>query len=165
MPEIKKIQDTRRTFVDTLNELAQRDDKIVVVISDVGFLYLDDPQNKFRVINVGAAEQFATIFASALALDGWKVFCYSMINFVLFRPFEQVRNAVVFHNAPVTFLGVKGGPSYRFLGHGHNLAYEKEDFDVCDVLRLKWYNPQNNEEVKINVLEAYNSNKPAYIRL
>lgn len=165
MPELIKIQDSRRTFVNTLNELAERDEKIICIIPDVGFNYLDDPKNKFLVINVGAMEQFAVVFASALALDGWKVFCYSMINFVLFRPAEQVRNAAVFHNAPVTFLGVKGGPSYKFLGVGHNLLHDKEDFNFCDNIGLAWKNPQTNEEVKRDVIKAYYSNKPCYIRL
>lgn len=163
MREIVKTQDSRRTFVETLNSL--NDPKIVVVIPDVGFNYLDDPKNKFRVVNVGVMEQQAAVFACSLALDGWKVFCYSMINFVLFRCAEQVRNGAVFHNAPVTFLGVKGGPSYKFLGVGHNLLHEKEDTAFCENIGLKWHVPQGNDEVRKSVLEAYNSKKPSYIRL
>ena len=163
MAEILKTQDSRRTFVETLNAL--NDPKIVVVIPDVGFNYLDDPKNKFRVVNVGTMEQHAAVFACGLALEGWKVFCYSMINFVLFRCAEQVRNGAVFHNAHVTFLGVKGGPAYKFLGVGHNLLHEHEDTNFCDNIGLKWHTPQGNDEVKKAVLEAYKSKKPSYIRL
>mgnify|MGYP001577449105 FL=1 len=77
----------------------------------------------------------------------------------------MVRNGLVCHNAPVTLLGVKGSSSYKFLGFSHNLIHEKEDFDFCDNIGLKWHNPQNNEEVKQAVLEAYHSERPAYIRL
>ena len=160
---IIKTQDSPRTFVETLNELD--DPKIIVVIPDVGFNYLDAPANRFRVINTGVMEQHAAVFATALALEGWRVFCYSMINFVLFRCGEQVRNGAVFHNAPVTFLGVKGGPSYKFLGTGHNLLHDKEDFNFCDNIGLKWFNPQNNDEVRRDVFATYNSDKPNYIRL
>lgn len=163
MKGIVKAQDSRRTFVETLNSI--NDPKIIVVIPDVGFNYLDDPKNKFRVVNVGAMEQHAAVFACGLAIDGWKVFVYSMINFVLFRCAEQVRNGAVFHNAPVTFLGVKGGPSYKFLGVGHNLLHEEEDTKFCDNIGLKWYKPQNNEGVREAVLKSYKSNKPNYIRL
>ena len=165
MADIIKKQDSRRTFVDTLNKLAETDDKIIVIIPDVGFLYLDDPNNKFRVINMGVTEQSSMMIASALALEGFKVYYYTMINFSLFRPAEMVRNGVVCHNAPVTILGVKGSTSYKFLGFSHNLLHDKEDFNFCDNIGLKWYNPQNNEDVENAVLESYNSGKPSYIRL
>lgn len=88
-----------------------------------------------------------------------------MVNFVLMRPFEMVRDGIVFHEAPVTLLGVRGGPSYKFLGRGHNLVDEKEDFDLCDILRLEWNHPQTNEEVRGAVLSAYVGGRPRYIRL
>lgn len=163
MPEIKKHQDKRREFVDVLNEL--NDPNIVVIIPDVGFNYLDDPNNKFKVINLGVTEQSSMIIASALALSGFKVFYYTMINFTLFRPGEMVRNGVVCHKAPVILLGVKGSSSYKFLGFSHNLLHEEEDFNFCDNIGLRWHNPQNNEEVRKAVLESYYSNKPSYIRL
>ena len=165
MPEIKVQQDHRREFVDTLKELSKTDDKIIVIIPDVGFNYLSDPNLPFKVLNLGVTEQSAMIIASALALSGFKVFYYSMINFSLFRPGEMVRNAVVCHNAPVTLLGVKGSTSYKFLGFSHNLLHENEDFDFCDNIGLKHYHPQSNEEVKDAVLSSYHSGKPAYIRL
>lgn len=164
MGEIVRQQDKRRTFVDTLDALAKDDQNIVVIIPDVGFLYLDGEHN-FPVVNTGVTEQFATVFAATLALDGWRPYLYSMINFVLFRPAEMVRNGIVCHKAPVTLLGVKGSSSYKFLGFSHNLLHDKEDFNFCDNIGLKWSNPQTNEEVKEAVLGAYQSNAPRYIRL
>lgn len=165
MPDIKQTQDTRRAFVDTLKELSKKDDKIVVIIPDVGFNYLSDPNLPFRVLNLGVTEQSATIIAATLALSGFRVYFYSMINFVLFRNAEMVRNGIVCHKAPVTLLGVKGSSSYKFLGFSHNLLHDKEDFNFCDNIGLKWYHPQSNEEVKDAVLESYESGKPSYIRL
>ena len=159
----KKNLDSRRVFINTLNEL--NDSNIIVIIPDVGFNYLDDPKNNFKVINLGVTEQSSTIIAATLALSGFKVFLYSMINFVLFRPGEMVRNAIVCHNAPVTLLGVKGSSSYKFLGFSHNLLHDKEDFNFCDNVGLKWCNPQSDNEVQAAVILAYKSNKPYYIRL
>lgn len=164
MGEIKKVMDTRRIFVDTLNDLAEHDDKILVIIPDVGFLYLDDPDNKFRVLNLGITEQSATVIGATLALSGFKVFIYTMIPFVLFRPWEMVRNAIVKHNAPVTLIGVKGSKSYKMLGFSHNLIHEKEDIKMCDNIGLKWAIPKI-DEVKKTVIKAYKSKKPMYIRL
>ncbi len=165
MAEIVKNQDTRRTFVETLNELAEHDPNIVVIICDVGFNYLDDPKNKFKVINLGVTEVSSTIIASALALSGFKPYLYSMINFVTFRPYEAVRNAVCLHQANVKIIGVKGSTSYRFLGFSHNLIHEEEDINVCKNIGLNYYLPQSLSEVKDAIIKSYNDPKAAYIRL
>lgn len=167
MSEIVKTQDSRREFIDTLCELAEKDDKIVLIAIDVGFNYLEQFQKQFptRYFNFGVTEQSTILIASALALAGFKPCVYSMINFVLFRPAEMVRNGMVCHNAAVTLLGVKGGSSYKFLGFSHNLLHEEEDFNFCANIGLSWKNPIGNEEVRQAVLDSYHNDKPHYIRL
>lgn len=165
MPEIIQQQDTRRAFVDALNELAETDPNIICVIPDVGFNYLDDPKNKFKVINTGVNEQFSTIFAASLSLQGWRVYYYTMINFALFRNGEMVRNAVVCHKAPVTILGVKGSSSYRFLGFSHNLLHEKEDTNFCENIGLEWHKLTSPSAVKDVIRDGYEHPRAMYIRL
>jgi transketolase len=166
MAEIVKIQDTRRTFVETLNKLAEDDPNIVVIICDVGFNYLDDPKNKFKVLNLGVTEQSSMIIASALALSGLKPYIYSMINFVVFRPYEAVRNAVCLHNANVKIIGVKGSEKYKFLGFSHNPITENEEIKVLKHLpNLKSFVVKNPEDVKKVILETYKMNSPCYIRI
>lgn len=164
MSEIVKTIDTRRIFVETLNEMAETDPNIVVIIPDVGFNYLDDPNNKFRVLNLGVTEQACAVIAAALALSGMKVYLYSMINFVLFRPAEMVRNAIVCHHAPVTVIGVKGSEKYKFLGFSHNMLHENEDTDFCDNIGLVWKKPEAGE-VRSLLLDTKDSKEPMYIRL
>ncbi|OHA70186.1 MAG: hypothetical protein A3F15_00400 [Candidatus Wildermuthbacteria bacterium RIFCSPHIGHO2_12_FULL_40_12] len=166
MAEIIKQQDTRRVFVEALNELAEKDPKIIVIICDVGFNYLDDPKNKFKVINLGVTEMSSMIIAAALALAGFKPYIYSMINFVTFRPYEAVRNAVALHKANVKIIGVKGSEKYKFLGFSHNLLTEDEEIRILkDLPDFKTYIPENPEDVRRIVLESYKSENPAYIRL
>lgn len=165
MAEIIQKEDSRRVFVDTLNDLAASDPNIIVIICDVGFNYLDNPNLKFKVLNLGVTEQTAMLIASALALSGFSVWFYSMINFVLFRPAEMVRNGVVKHNANVKLIGVKGSASYRFLGFSHNLLHEKEDVDFCKNIGLKYYVPENLTDVKNIILTSYKDKSPIYIRL
>ncbi len=126
---------------------------------------MDDPKNKFKVINLGVTEVSSTIIASALALSGFKPYLYSMINFVTFRPYEAVRNAVCLHQANVKIIGVKGSTSYRFLGFSHNLIHEEEDINVCKNIGLNYYLPQSLSEVKDAIIKSYNDPKAAYIRL
>lgn len=166
MGKIVKKQDSRRAFVDTLDELAEKDKKIVVVICDVGFNYLDNPGLKFKVLNFGVTEPTSAIICAALALEGYSVWFYSMINFVTFRVHEQIRNAICMHKAPVKIIGVKGSEKYKFLGFSHNLLRETEEIDFLKKLPgMKTYLPKNSKEVKKAVLEVYKSKNPSYIRL
>ncbi len=168
MAEIIKQQDTRRVFIDTLIELAEKDDKIVLIVPDVGFNYIEEFSAKFpnRFFNFGVTEASTMIIAAGLALSGFKPYVYSMINFVAFRPYEMVRNAICLHNANVKFIGVKGSEKYKFLGFSHNLITENEDIKVLEHLpNLKSYIVENSEEVKKVILETYKINSPCYIRL
>lgn len=163
MSDIVKAQDSRRVFVDTLNELAANDPHIVVLIPDVGFNYLDGEHN-FKVINTGVTEEATVAMAAGMAIQGMKPYVYSMINFVLFRPAEMVRNCVVCHKANVKLIGVKGSEKYKFLGFSHNLLHEKEDLDFCKNIGLDFITP-SMEEVRETIINTYNEEKPWYIRL
>jgi len=166
MGKIVKKQDLRRIFVETLNELAKRDPNIIVIIPDVGFNYLDNPENRFKVLNLGVTEPTSTIIAAALALEGYSVWLYSMINFVTFRVHEQIRNAICMHKAPVKILGIKGSEGYKFLGFSHNLLRETEEIDWLKKLPgMKCYLPKTNKELRKTILETYKTNSSCYIRL
>lgn len=164
MSDIIKQQDSRRAFVDTLDELAKSDKKIIVLIPDVGFNYLDNPKLNFPVINTGVTEQSTVAIAAGMALHGYKPYVYSMINFVLFRPAEMIRNCVVNHNANVKLIGVKGSEKYKFLGKSHNLLHEQEDTNFCQNINLDWITP-NASDVSEATKYMYDSDSPYYMRL
>ena len=84
MSEIIKQQDTRREFISILTELAEKDKRIVLIIPDVGFNYMEEFQEKFpdRFFNLGVTEYSTMTIAAGLALSGLKPYVYSMINFV-----------------------------------------------------------------------------------
>src|SRR3990167_4202397 len=161
MSEIIQHQDSRRIFIDTFCELAEQDDKLVLIVPDVGFNYIEEFQKRFpnRFFNFGVTEQSTIMIAVGLALSGFKPYVYSMINFVLFRPYEMVRNGIVKHSANVKLLGVKGSESYKFLGFSHNLSHDKEDFNACDNIGLKWHSPKL-EEVREVILKTYKEEEP-----
>ena len=168
MGEVQRNRDTRREFIDTLCDLAEKDDKIVFIIPDVGFNYTEKFQEKFpsRYFNLGVTEQSTFIIAAAMALDGFKPYVYSMINFVTFRVHEMIRNAICLHGANVKILGVKGSEKYKFLGFSHNLLSDTEDTDFMSRLPgMKCYVTTTPDEVVAAVKESYESDNPAYIRL
>ena len=164
----QNTRDTRKIFMDTLIELAEKDDSIILLIPDVGFSYMDEFQKRFnkRFFNTGVTEQTTILIAAGLALSGFKPYVFSMINFVVFRPYEAVRNAVCLHNANVKIIGVKGSEKYKFLGFSHNLIAENEEIEVLEHLpNLKSFVVKTPEEVRKIILETYKTNSPCYIRI
>lgn len=159
--------DKRVAFIDTLMELAEKDERIVLIVADVGFKHADRFKERFpdRYFNLGVTEQSIVIIAAGLALSGLKPYVYSMVNFVLYRPYEMVRNAVVQHKADVKLIGVSGSAAYKFLGFSHNNLHPEEDVDVCRNIGLSWYAPQAEEDVKWITKTTYEDNQAAYIKL
>lgn len=168
MAEIIQQKDTRREFIDALIEIAEKDDKVVLIIPDVGFNYIEEFQKKFpdRFFNLGVTEQSAMTIAAGMALSGMKPYIYSMINFMVFRPYEMVRNAVCMHKANVKIVGVKGSEKYKFLGFSHNMITEDEDLKALqDLPEFETFSTNDPAEVRKIIIETYKKEKPCYIRI
>ncbi|MCA1558536.1 MAG: 1-deoxy-D-xylulose-5-phosphate synthase, partial [Acidobacteria bacterium] len=112
----------RLEFVKTLVEMAEADERILLLTGDLGFLVLEPFRDRFpeRFFNVGVAEQNMLGLATGLAEDGFKPFVYSIATFATLRPFEFIRNGPVHHNLPVRIVGVGAGYDYGPAGPTHH---------------------------------------------
>lgn len=112
----------RTTFIETLIELASRDERIWLLTGDLGFSVLEPFAARFpdRYRNVGVAEQNLTGVAAGLARCGKVVFTYSIANFPTLRCLEQIRNDVCYHEANVKVVAVGGGYAYGPQGYTHH---------------------------------------------
>jgi transketolase len=156
--------DLRKPFIDTL--IANDDGKSVFITLDVGFSFLEPLKDKFgdRFINLGITEQSAIVTASALARD-YRVYVYSMIPFVLFRPFEMVRNTILIPKANVKLLGVKGSAAYAMLGFSHNMVLSDEDVRLVTPYGVKATVLEDEQQATLTALETLNNVEPHYVRL
>lgn len=156
----------RKAFIETLSDLARKDDKVCLIVMDVGFSYIEDFQKEFpkQFYNFGVTEQASMGIAAGMALAGMKPWIYSMVPFVLMRPYEQLRNDVMYHNANVKVVGVQGKQNYRFLGFSHNVK-ESEEFGIIDSLGIQAFYPQDEKQVPMMVRNMYESTSPQYLRL
>jgi transketolase len=112
----------RTAFFRTLSELAAHDERINLVVGDLGFGVVEAFAKRFpdRFLNAGVAEQNMTGIAAGMALSGKVVFTYSIANFPTIRCLEQIRNDVCYHNANVKIVAVGGGFAYGALGMSHH---------------------------------------------
>ena len=93
----------RDTFTRCLENYAREHKELVLITGDLGFGVLRRIQERFpnRLINAGIAEQSMVSLAAGLASTGRTVLVYSIGNFPVLRPLEQIRNDCVYHNADV----------------------------------------------------------------
>ena len=119
----------RDAFVAKLTELAERDERVIFITADLGFGVFESFSKKLpnQYLNVGVAEQNAT----GLALEGWKVFVYSIGNFPTLRCLEQIRNDACYHEVNVNIVASGGGFSYGALGMSHHAT---EDIGILRTL-------------------------------
>ena len=112
----------RDTFALELEQMMAEDSDIILITGDLGFGVFDSIRKNFpnNFINVGVAEQNMTGVASGLALEGYKIFTYSIANFSTFRCLEQIRNDAAYHELNVNVVSVGGAFSYGPLGMSHH---------------------------------------------
>jgi transketolase len=140
-------------------------DKVNVVTADLGFGILDMIKQTFpeRFYNVGAAEQLMIGAAVGMAEEGLIPVCYSMSSFLLYRPFEFLRNYVNAENIPVKLIGSGRDKDYSHDGLSH---WAHDDEQLLAVLpNIQIYKPKSIEELETIWPEFIYSDKPAYLNL
>lgn len=140
-------------------------DRIRVVTADLGFGILDHIRNAYpdRFYNVGAAEQLMIGVGIGMAEEGLIPVCYSMSSFLLYRPFEFLRNYVNYEQIPVKLLGSGRDKDYSHDGITH---WAHDDEEVLSSLpNIEVYKPLGLEELEIDFKDWIDSTKPAYLNL
>jgi transketolase len=112
----------RKTFTQTLIDLADRDPRVLLLTGDLGFMVLEPfiERHPDRFFNAGVAEQNMLGMATGLAQAGFIPFCYSIVTFAALRPYEFIRNGAILQHLPVRVVSVGGGFEYGDAGPTHH---------------------------------------------
>lgn len=155
----------RNRFIESLIEMALENDRVILIVGDLGFSVVEPFQEKFpdRFINAGICEQNMTSLAAGMAKEGFKVFVYSIGNFPTFRAAEQVRNDICYHNLDVTIVTVGGGLAYGNLGYSHHSI---QDYGLMRLFpEMTIISPGDPNEVYSCMKFIKKDNSPKYLRL
>ena len=155
----------RDAFIDELTSLAEKDPAVMLLTGDLGFGVLTEFAAKFpdQFINVGVAEQNMSGLAAGLALEGYKVYTYSIANFTTLRCLEQIRNDICYHDVDVTLVSVGAGFSYGQLGVSH---FATEDLAILRALpNMMVVAPSDPWEAKILTRQMAAISGPKYLRI
>jgi len=155
----------RTAFIETLFEMASADERITLVVGDLGFGVVTKFMRELprQFVNAGVAEQNMTGLAAGMALSGKIVFTYSIANFPVLRCLEQIRNDVCYHNANVKIVAVGGGMAYGALGMTHHAT---EDIAIIRALpNILIVAPNDPVEARLATKAVAEHPGPCYLRL
>ena len=155
----------RRQFVDEISNLMKVDESIYILLGDLGFGLFDGLRKEFpnRCLNFGAAEQLMIGAATGLALEKKIPVCYSITPFLIYRPFEFIRNFLQGEGIPVKLVGSGRDKDYLNAGYTHHSG------DVGSILdqlpNIEQFFPDNGLELSDSIKKFIYSNRPAFLSL
>lgn len=165
LPIIARHESQRGYFAHELHEIMRKDDRVVLITADLGYLMFDAIKRDFpgRFINVEAAEQLALGVAVGYAMEGYKPIVYSITPFLLYRPYEWLRNYLNAELYSVMLVGSGRDKDYLADGLTH---WAEEAKGVLETLpNIETYWPETNEDVVKCLRDALEKGGPSFVSL
>jgi len=155
----------RNAFAQQITELAQRDERVVLLSGDIGNRLFDDLKARCpdRFLNCGVAEANMISMAAGMAMSGLRPVCYTITPFITYRCMEQIRVDICYHHVPVVIVGTGAGLSYASLGATHHSCEEMGMLRLLPGLAV--VAPADAMEVRGALKAALNHPHPVYIRI
>lgn len=156
----------RGYFAYELYQQMKKNKNIILLTGDLGYKVFDAIRDEMpdQFINCGAAEQTMMGMAVGLALEDKIPVVYSISTFLLYRPFETIRNYINHEKIPVKLIGSGRGKDYAHDGFSH---WIEEDQVVMDKVfkNIQVGYPEEKEDIPYIVGMMLKHKKPYYINL
>jgi len=155
----------RRTFADELLKHAKKDKDIILITFDLGYKMWDEFRDTFpnQFYNLGTSEFAGMGVAVGMALENKKVFVYSITTFLLYRPYEMIRNYISHEKIPVRLVAGGRDFDYHVDGWSHHSPEAKQVLNTLPNIIQCW--PETKEEIPLLVKKMVENNKPTFISL
>lgn len=155
----------RKTALETIGALVERDPRVVFIGSDLGAGTLAGVRERHpeRVFMEGIAEQHVVGFAAGLAMEGFVPYVHTIGTFLTRRALEQVIIDVALHSLPVRLIASGGGMVYAPLGPTHQSI---DDFALMRAIpNMQVFAPADPLEMKTLIEWLSMDPLPAYVRV
>ncbi|MEJ1495319.1 MAG: transketolase C-terminal domain-containing protein [Candidatus Sedimenticola sp. (ex Thyasira tokunagai)] len=155
----------RKSALNAVHQLAQQDERVVFVGSDLGAGTLEPMREEMpeRFFMEGISEQHIIGMAAGLAMEGYIPYVNTIATFLTRRCLEQIAVDLCMHNLPVRLIGNGGGVVYAPLGPTHTAT---EDIALMRVLpEMTVIAPCDADEIKRLMPQTLEWPGPLYIRL
>ena len=155
----------RKQFSQKLHSEMSVNQDIVLLTGDLGYGLWDRIRIDYgdRFYNFGSSEQLMVGAAAGMAMEGKIPVVYSITPFVLYRPFELIRNYLDHEKVPVKLIGGGRDRDYGYLGFSHWAEDDKKIMKCFEnVITL---HPRTDRELDESFEQLINNSMPTYLNL
>lgn len=155
----------RKEFSKILLQEMHKNKDIYFLTADLGYGLWDEVRNAFpdRSYNVMSSEQLMIGTAVGIALEKKISVCYSITPFLLYRPFEFIRNYLDHEKIPVKLIGGGRNKDYGYLGFSH---WAEDDEKIMNCFQnIKVYKPEDLQKMYDQSIDLLYNNFPCYMNL
>lgn len=155
----------RGHFAAGLHALMAADSRVWLLTADLGRGMWNAVREDYpeRYVNAGASEQAMVGAAVGLAQEGKVPFCYSITPFLVYRPFEWLRNYLQHEGAGVKLVGSGLGTDYGADGFTHHCE-ELPEVLAC-LPRIRTWHPATLDEARKVASEMAATDGPCFAGL
>lgn len=155
----------RQQFPLSVLETMDNDDKVVVLLGDIGVWSFHKAKEKYpeRVYNIGILEQATISLAAGMSKVGLIPVVHTIAPFLVERAYEQIKVDFGYQNIGGNFISVGASNDYSGLGYTH---YCPADVNVLsNIPNMQIVLPGTDEEFDLLFKTGYNNGKPTYYRI
>jgi len=153
----------RQQMIQTVSELLERDERLVLLLADVSSNYFTDVFNSERIINVGIMEQTMISAAAGMALEGFIPVLHTITPFLIERPFEQIKDDFCYQGLGGNFISIGASYDYSTEGMTHHGPGDVQILRSLPGMQIVV--PGTAGEFDRLFREAYANGSPTYFRL
>jgi transketolase len=155
----------RYKFAEAMLQQMQQNKDIHFLTADLGFKIFDEVIHSFpdRAQTLGASEQLMLGMAVGLASSGKIPVVYSITPFLLYRPFEIIRNYIDHEKINVKLVGSGRDNDYSHDGFTHYAGDDAAILKSFKNITCIW--PDKDAQMNEVVSKMVNSANPHYLNL
>lgn len=155
----------RRDFAKLIREEMRVNKNIILLTGDLGYGLFDGFDKEFpnQYYNVGSSEQLLLGIGIGISQQYKIPVCYSITPFLLYRPFELIRNYLGHENTPVKLVGSGRDREYSHDGFTH---WAEDDLETLGLFtNIEIYVPDTIDMLKKDFKNFLYKEEPAYLSL
>jgi transketolase len=155
----------RKQFRDTVTELAETDERVVLVFGDISVFLFEPFTRRFpaRFLNLGICENTLISVAAGLASQGYIPFVHTIAPFVTERCLEQIKLDVGYNGFPINIVTCGATYDYAWDGPTHQAIADIGALRLLPGIEI--VQPGTREETDQLIRTRYASGTPTYFRL
>jgi transketolase len=155
----------REQMVQTLQELVERDERLVVLLGNISASLFDKAlfkRNPPRIYDLGIVEQALIGVAAGMAAEGLIPVAHSITPFLVERPFEQLKDDFCYQGLGGNFISI--GASYDYSSDGMTHQGSADVQILRSLPRMQIVVPGTAREFDTLFRESYANGAPTYFR-